>query len=187
MAERRLSVLIALSDTERADELAHALENDGLSVAMQSELEQPDGFDVVVTDAELLDGVAPHVLLGDAVPGANVYAVLPANADAALISATARIARAGYRLLPVEARPGDNLHPAGEHAAGGSLHAALTPRELETLTLLADGASNKVIARQLDISVHTAKFHVAAVLTKLQARNRADAVAIGLRHGLIYL
>ena len=58
---------------------------------------------------------------------------------------------------------------------------------METLTLLADGASNKVIARQLDISVHTAKFHVAAVLTKLQARNRADAVAIGLRRGLIYL
>lgn len=187
MAERRLTVLIALSDPERADELAHALENDGLSVAMQSELEQPDGFDVVVTDAELLDGVTPHVLLCDAVPGVNVHAVLPTNADAALVAAAARIARAGYRLLPIEASHADNLHSTGGHAAGGNPHAALTPREMETLTLLADGASNKVIARQLDISVHTAKFHVAAVLTKLQARNRADAVAIGLRHGLIYL
>jgi two-component system, NarL family, nitrate/nitrite response regulator NarL len=53
--------------------------------------------------------------------------------------------------------------------------------------LLADGASNKVIARQLGISVHTAKFHVASVLAKLHAQNRADAVAIGLRYGLIYL
>src|SRR5687768_11876266 len=107
MAERRLTVLIALSDPERADELAHALENDGLSVAMPSELEQPDGFEVVVTDSEPLDGVTPHVLLGDAAIGANVYAVLPANADADLIGATARIARAGYRLLPVEANHAD--------------------------------------------------------------------------------
>lgn len=184
MTESRLTVLLALSDPERADDLVHALENDGISVAMPSDLEQPDGFDVVVTDGELLDGVTPHILLGDAAVGANVQAVLPANADAALVGATARIARAGYRLLPFETKHGDDLHPAG---ADGNLHAALTPREMETLTLLADGASNKVIARQLNISVHTAKFHVAAVLTKLQARNRADAVAIGLRHGLIYL
>ena len=53
--------------------------------------------------------------------------------------------------------------------------------------LLLDGASNKVIARRLDISVHTAKFHVAAVLEKLGARNRSDAVAIALRDGLVAL
>ncbi|MDR6759430.1 DNA-binding CsgD family transcriptional regulator [Mycoplana sp. BE70] len=64
---------------------------------------------------------------------------------------------------------------------------SLSPRELETLALLADGASNKVIARQLKISVHTAKFHVAAVLAKLHAQNRADAVAMALRQGLLYV
>jgi hypothetical protein len=53
--------------------------------------------------------------------------------------------------------------------------------------LLVEGASNKVIARRLDISVHTAKFHVAAVLEKLGARNRSDAVAIALRDGLVAL
>jgi DNA-binding CsgD family transcriptional regulator len=42
----------------------------------------------------------------------------------------------------------------------------LTPRELEVLALLAEGVSNKVIARQLDISVHTAKFHVGSLLDK---------------------
>ena len=50
--------------------------------------------------------------------------------------------------------------------------------------LLVEGASNKLIARNLGISVHTAKFHVAAVLEKLGARNRADAVSIVLREGL---
>ncbi|MEO8686070.1 MAG: LuxR C-terminal-related transcriptional regulator [Devosia sp.] len=43
------------------------------------------------------------------------------------------------------------------------------------------------MARQLDISVHTAKFHVTAVLDKLGARNRADAVALILREGLVAL
>ncbi len=63
----------------------------------------------------------------------------------------------------------------------------LTPREHEVLELLADGASNKMIARRLGISVATAKFHVAALLGKLGARGRSDAVAIGVRRGLLML
>jgi DNA-binding CsgD family transcriptional regulator len=187
MAERRLTVMISLSDPEHADELAHALaENDGVMVVMPSDLEQPDGFDVVVTDGEPVDGVTPHILLGDAT-GTHVHAALPADAEAALIGAAVRVAAAGYRLLPSGPGDVDNPHPSDADAANAHSHAALTPREMETLTLLADGASNKVIARQLKISVHTAKFHVAAVLTKLHAQNRADAVAIGLRQGLLYL
>jgi DNA-binding CsgD family transcriptional regulator len=45
----------------------------------------------------------------------------------------------------------------------------LTPRELEALILLAKGMSNKAIARRLGISVHTAKFHVGALIDKLDA------------------
>jgi DNA-binding CsgD family transcriptional regulator len=63
----------------------------------------------------------------------------------------------------------------------------LTPRELEVLTLLAEGASNKVIARRLGISVHTAKFHVASLLDKLDAVGRTDAVAHAARRGVINL
>jgi DNA-binding NarL/FixJ family response regulator len=61
----------------------------------------------------------------------------------------------------------------------------LSARERQVAELLVDGASNKVVARALDISVHTAKFHVTAILEKLGARNRADAVAIILREGLV--
>jgi DNA-binding NarL/FixJ family response regulator len=57
----------------------------------------------------------------------------------------------------------------------------------QVAALLLDGASNKAIARALEISVHTAKFHVTAVLDKVGARNRADAVAIIMREGLIAL
>jgi DNA-binding CsgD family transcriptional regulator len=63
----------------------------------------------------------------------------------------------------------------------------LSPRELEVSGLLLEGASNKAIARRLDISVHTAKFHVTQIFDKLGAQNRADAVAIILRDGLVTL
>jgi DNA-binding CsgD family transcriptional regulator len=63
----------------------------------------------------------------------------------------------------------------------------LTPRELEVLTLLADGASNKAIARRLGISVHTAKFHVSSLLDKLDAVGRTDAVSHAARLGVINL
>ncbi len=63
----------------------------------------------------------------------------------------------------------------------------LTPRERDVLALMAEGASNKQIARQLGISVHTAKFHVASVLEKLDATGRTDAVAHAARLGVIHL
>ena len=63
----------------------------------------------------------------------------------------------------------------------------LSPREAEVAALLLEGASNKAIARRLDISVHTAKFHVTQILDKLDAQNRADAVSIILRDGLVAL
>jgi DNA-binding CsgD family transcriptional regulator len=68
-----------------------------------------------------------------------------------------------------------------------SREAALTPRELEVLNLLAEGASNKVIARRLGISIHTAKFHVGSLLEKLDASGRTDAVAHAARLGVIQL
>jgi DNA-binding CsgD family transcriptional regulator len=64
---------------------------------------------------------------------------------------------------------------------------SLTPRELEVLALLAEGMSNKAIARRLGISVHTAKFHVGALMDKLDAVGRTDAVAHAVRRGVINL
>ena len=64
---------------------------------------------------------------------------------------------------------------------------ALTQRELDVLALMAEGASNKIIARRLGISVHTVKFHVGSLLDKLDATGRTDAVAHAARRGVIEL
>jgi DNA-binding NarL/FixJ family response regulator len=63
----------------------------------------------------------------------------------------------------------------------------LTPRELEVLNLLAEGFSNKLIADRLRISEHTVKFHVNAILGKLGAETRTEAVVAAARLGLILL
>lgn len=62
---------------------------------------------------------------------------------------------------------------------------ALTPREREVLELVGQGLSNKLIARKLQISEHTVKFHLSSVSAKLGAVSRTDAVRLGLRQGLI--
>ena len=98
--------------------------------------------------------------------------ITAAIADPDLAKAAALLVAAGYTVLP----PFDK-----------SEHPRLSAREQQVAALLLDGASNKLIARALDISVHTAKFHVTAVMEKVGARNRADAVAIILREALIAL
>ena len=63
----------------------------------------------------------------------------------------------------------------------------LTARELEVITLLAEGLANKQIAAALGISPHTVKFHVESILRRLSAGNRAEAVREGIRRGLVSL
>jgi DNA-binding CsgD family transcriptional regulator len=73
---------------------------------------------------------------------------------------------------------------------GGSGEAAeqvLSPRESEILGLLASGLGNKEIAWRLKISEHTVKFHITSVFNKLSVSSRAEAVATGIRRGLISL
>lgn len=72
-------------------------------------------------------------------------------------------------------------------AREGKADVQLTARELEVLALLAEGASNKLIARRLGISAHTAKYHVASLLDKLDAVSRTDVVASAARIGVLQL
>ena len=86
----------------------------------------------------------------------------------------------GIELVSTAAEP-----DAGVPQGGAEIE--LTARELEVLALLAEGASNKLIARRLGISAHTAKYHVASLLEKLDAVSRTDAVAHAARIGVLHL
>lgn len=197
-ASRRLVVLIALGDAERAERLAASLaaSDDLLPVVVGA-----GRADVAIVDDRSGDAVpasVPRVLLsarasGERPAGEVSAAVMPAGADDLLIAAAARLAAAGYSISGSGRAHG---HREDFHAGDGAPfedealdeHAArpaLSPREAEVLALLAEGAPNKVIARRLNISVHTAKFHVAAILIKLGAANRTDAIAIAMRQGLV--
>jgi len=122
------------------------------------------------------DGVAQLEALREGAAG-----VVSAHAGAAEYSAALEAVRKGHAVLP----PGllRTLLPAS--AAAGGDGPSLTPRETSVLGLLSEGATNKMIARRLDISVHTAKFHVASILGKLDATTRTEAVMRGIRTGLL--
>ncbi|MDE5446017.1 helix-turn-helix transcriptional regulator [Bradyrhizobium sp. CSA207] len=92
---------------------------------------------------------------------------------------------AGLRL----AAPGERAAAAvvAYHSRSMPDDIALTQRELDVLALMAEGASNKMIARELGISVHTVKFHVGSLFDKLDATGRTDAVAHAARRGVIDL
>lgn len=80
----------------------------------------------------------------------------------------------------------DALRPVRDRAPD-SLPDELTPRELEVLQLLAEGLSNKAIAYRLEISAHTVKFHVNAIMSKLGAQSRTEAAVRATRMGLILI
>ncbi len=86
------------------------------------------------------------------------------------------------------------VDPSLAHALGASRPRAtaetveaLTPRESEVLQLLAGGLTNRRIAERLSISEHTVKFHVNAILGKLGAQTRGEAIAQAARLGLLLL
>ena len=101
----------------------------------------------------------------------------------ALAKALVAVAHGSVVLDPALA---DALLRAGETTAS-PLPEPLTPRESQVLLLLAQGLPNKLIAERLDISENTVKFHVNAVLGKLGARTRTEAVMRATRLGLVPL
>ena len=115
---------------------------------------------------------------------AGIQGVLLQTTDAVTLSATLQAIVQG--LLVLDPSFVDVVMPIVDHE-NLPLVEALTGRELEVLQLLAEGLSNKAIALQLGISDHTVKFHVNAIMGKLDAQNRTEAVVRATRLGLIML
>jgi len=191
--------LESLVQASPALELAGS-ESDLASLASAVERQKPDvilaDFDVQLEElgAELL-ALSPIVLLVNNPGGswiadslrAGVRAILPRDVAVSEIVAAIQAAAAG--LIALHPADVSTLLPVSraERSTATSEGEALTPRELDVFTMLAEGAGNKTIAWKLGISEHTVKFHVASIMSKLNAASRTEAVTIGIRKGLIML
>ena len=122
-----------------------------------------------------------RLMTGEPLGRGPVRAVLPRDATAGELLAAITAVGAGLVAL----------HPDALRRAPRPVRAEpdpgqpLTVREVEVLGMLAEGLVNKAIAARLGISTHTAKFHVASILSKLGAGSRTEAVTIGMRRGLV--
>jgi len=135
---------------------------------------------VLVGDEE---DAAPALAAG--ARGAVLRTSDPASLWAALIAARAGLTVLDGSFAGPGGGPGVRVDAASRAGAGRG--AELTAREREVLALLSRGLSNKQIAQRLDISDHTAKFHVNGILGKLGAATRTEAVVIAARQGLVAL
>ena len=159
--------------------------------------------DVVLLDVRLRgeDGLSAIGLLLDARPSVRILVFSAYDVDAYVLGAL----RAGARGYAMKGAPGAELATAIRKVHGGESFVSpslssklvdqiqarahgsrlLTPRELMVLQLMAAGLSNREIAASLDITERTVKFHVTAILNKLGADNRTQAVAMAGRRGLL--
>lgn len=131
---------------------------------------------------------APDEALVAAALRSGAQGVLPYAAGAGELAAAVEAAATGLVVLP-----GELGSAVGSRSRGGpdgrrsGAAAGLTERERDVLALLAAGLPNRAIGSRLGISEQTVKTYVAAILDKLHAATRAEAVAIGARRGLIML
>jgi DNA-binding NarL/FixJ family response regulator len=125
----------------------------------------------------VLLAAAPNAAVVRSAARIKIYSVLPLEVTAHQLGTAIAATVAGFAVTVPRppATPANVMRIAEE----------LTAREVEVLRWMARGHTNKQLAVQLNISEHTAKFHVSSVLAKLGAQTRTEAVTIGMTRGLI--
>jgi DNA-binding NarL/FixJ family response regulator len=160
---------------------------DAVLIDATPELEVSDLATVAPASVILLGPVADDRALATAMAG-QAWAYIPRDASGEQLVAAVRAVEHG--MVVVDAGLAGRVLLAeneGGSVGRGASDGELTPRERETLDLVALGLPNKTIAQRLGISDHTAKFHVAAVMAKLGAASRTEAVRLAARRGLLTL
>lgn len=184
--------LLPLTPIQSLGTRLNRLHPDAVIVALQSVSAAP-----WQQDPALRNGLSatPAVLLAPAVnrdarrlaADLRIASVLPLHLRAPQLLAAVHAAAAGLAVtLPqLSEKATDPSDTKEKPLRDMPLVERLTPRETAVLDRMAHGCGNKQIAAQLDISEHTAKFHVSSILAKLGASSRTEAVTIGILTGLI--
>jgi len=156
--------------------------------------EAPEAIIELLADSDLAAEIPIVVLTEGAAPAASaqalqagIRAVLPGEVSTDQLAAALQAAASGLVVFHPSEIPAAFPAVASASQPLAELPEPLTRREREVLQMLAAGLANKEIAARLHISDHTAKFHVAAILGKLGAATRTEAVALGIRRGLVLL
>ncbi|MGA3158918.1 MAG: response regulator transcription factor [Steroidobacteraceae bacterium] len=178
-----MEVIGEAGDGEEALTLFHALKPDVMVLDLR--MPKRDGV-----------GVVQHLIQSD--PEARVLIMTTYDGDEDIFRSLSHGAR-GYILkdaprqeilTAIRAINEDRTYTSSTVASKALLRMgkpSLTQRELDVLQLVAEGRSNKDIARRLEITEGTAKTHVKGILTKLDAISRTEAVAVAHRRGLVHL
>ncbi len=166
---------------------------------------QESGAEILVADVETPSAAAEMVRVVKETPGrvgmvaliddpdprwiqaaleAGIHAIISATPDAEELRLALAAAEAGMILLHPS-----SAHYLADHRSRPSNSnmeiEPLTSRESQVLRLISEGLGNKEIAARLEISEHTAKFHISSILGKLGVASRTEAVSEGIRKGLI--
>jgi DNA-binding CsgD family transcriptional regulator len=160
----RRSVALSVSDPLRVSALTARLEAAGF------DLVTADTAEILLSDGEPPRSDTPTLVLG--VSKSEHAGVLAIDATPEQIAAALHAISVGL-IVRSPPRSFSELHEISKQDL-------LTPRELQVLIAIGEGASNKAIARQLGISLHTVKFHIESLFRKLGARSRAEAVTKGM-------
>lgn len=198
--------LVAMLDTQADFEVVAQAKN-GEELLAQAQQFKPD---VILTDLEMpmLDGVEAIRKIRQAIPQMAFIVFTAFDTDERIVSAVQAGAK-GYllkgaprddvfRAVRVVSKGGSLLEPTVatkllQHMSGENqntqhnLAESFTEREMEVLQLLGTGKTNKEIGADLFITERTVKFYVSAILGKLHASNRTEAVTIAVQRGLIEL
>lgn len=193
-------IIVARSGTVRAG-LKTLLENEFEIVALTSSVDalEVSSVDVIVLEGDLAGlnaSIEPPaiVLISDHANAASEllefnphgWALISPDAPEAELKAAIHAAAQGFTVMtPNILEQLLNRHSEPTYDLEDAPLEHLTPRELEVLEALAQGLSNKSIAKQLEISQSTVKFHIAQIYAKLNVSSRVSAVNLGIRHGLI--
>ena len=163
----KLRIAVIASSADRHSQLS------GIVIRLGHLIAELESADVVLCADTAPQGDRPVLLLGET--AAECAGRLPDTASDAQIDAALQAIALG--LIVRSARTGRRVFDA---AVDGLPVVLLTPREAQVLEAISGGMSNKVIARELSISLHTVKFHIESLFRKLGVRTRAEAVARGL-------
>ena len=179
------STLVYRALSDEPDAIVIATDDFG-TVAWQND---SDLIDMLSSTPTVLLSGRIHALLRKRAASLNIRSILPLQVTADQLLAAIQATVAGLTVTLEPFGQSEDTYTTSNRAGGigpeGRLAEHLIARETVVLRLMALGLGNKEIASRLDISEHTAKFHVSSILAKLGAASRTEAVTIGMTRGLV--